>query len=186
MNTKALMEKLAREFPASEIAEGHKCRLTGSPVVMVSHGHITVFVRTARFPMDAEEFKQTFAPIVKEIEMEKKQNELALTYPLLCFDFPYDDSEPCAIWVRRTGANGKPRDAEALGQDIPLSNTKRLREVSVQLADTINNGGFWCASCKQAHPQEEYGYFYFSTIFCKKCTAENPQWLRAAKAERYN
>ena len=101
-------------------------------------------------------------------------------YPGIYFYVGEKDREPSFTWVCRNG-----RDAESTGYEWNELKPK-IEEVNQECLKANQPGWFYCSECRKAYPKSEYGYFYFTDTRCKKCVAENPAWLKRAKAETYD
>lgn len=101
-------------------------------------------------------------------------------YPGIYFYVQQKAIEPFATWVCRNG-----RGKESTG--LPWGELKpRIDEINQECLNAIQPGWFYCSNCQKAYPNSEYGYYYFTDTRCKKCVAENPGWLKRAKAETYD
>lgn len=110
------------------------------------------------------------------------RNRYHKSYPNLWFYIDVVTLRPTGVWVRRDG-----RDGESICSDTDaLQSSTILRILNKEAGKALQEGWFWCCNCDGPKPKSEYGYYHFSSKYCKKCKNENPTAYKRALAETYN
>ena len=118
----------------------------------------------------------------KANERQKVFMENQAKYPNLWFYVDQYTLEVRDAWVNRSN-----RDAESLGvSPETFKDPILLEHLNAEAGRALQEGWFFCTGCSEAHPKEEYGYFYFAGSYCKKHAVEHPEHRRQAALESYN
>ncbi len=119
------------------------------------------------------------------------KTDLSNGFPNLYFSVhPNQKPSGCSIsiWIRRDG-----RDHDGIGSysikdvyNLDDEFFKVLERISLELDGKDLNDHFWCKGCDKVHHKDEYGYYYFSSKYCKQYLEKNPAFNKKIRSETYN
>lgn len=180
----------------------HAWLLTHCPRLdMEWYGGLMPGVRVTRYnlryslPLDDYHWEASRQRAIKENRHERFEAWLRRRYPHLFIHLyslaPHGElGGSGVVWcaIPDTRYTCGRRDGTATGFEFawpPTSETFETLDTLEREAEKASQPGwFFCTHCRKAHPQEDYGGFYFAERRCKTCAA--PEWKRKAAAETYN